>query len=148
MKQFEPYFNKIDQQFGNNKVLSTIRSITNIRPVFVISAVYFVFSVSIFFDIFAEFSTDCLIYFYASKQALKGYATNDVVQLKKWAVYFVFWGSLNVFHGLLDFIPFYFVLKSLLAIWIYDQGLDTIIELNDSTIRFLFSNNNITPKDL
>jgi hypothetical protein len=148
MEQLEPYLIKIDQHFGSNKALSTIRSITKIRPVFIVSGIYLVFSISIFFGIIAGFSTDCLIYFYASKQALRGYATNNVEELKKWAVYFVFWGVFNVFKGLVDFIPYYFVFKSLLAIWMYDKGLNTILEVNDSTIRFLFSDQTIIPKKL
>ena len=75
-----------------------------------------------FFNVFAGFTSALVALVYPVYSTLEGITKNDTGKLKNWSGYFVVLSLLHVLE-LGDFlpslVPFYYVLKSVLVLWLY-----------------------------
>ncbi|KAJ3273402.1 hypothetical protein HDV01_004472 [Terramyces sp. JEL0728] len=141
MEQLQPYLNQANHHLSRIPLLVTLEHVTRINKVYICLVTYFLFSISIFFEIFAPVSTGILAFYYPVFAFLSAYGTDDLEELKEWGLYLGLLGLWTVTEnrGILSVIPFYYVIKTGIVGWlVFGKGMDQVSAFLKPHIYLLF----------
>ncbi|KAJ3001769.1 ER membrane protein DP1/Yop1, partial [Thoreauomyces humboldtii] len=115
MDQIQPYLQQFDNYLGKFRTLNRIEKATGVPKTHFTLAIYFLTSVSVFFNVYAGLTTALLAVIYPTYRAFEASHHNDVDALKVWATYFWFLAMLGLVelrvHTILEYFPFFYVVK-------------------------------------
>ncbi|KAI8900538.1 hypothetical protein BC833DRAFT_618387 [Globomyces pollinis-pini] len=140
MDQLAPYIHQANEQLSNVPFLVLTEKTTRIPKVYQVAAVYVLYSISIFFHIYAGLTTFLVCFSYPVIQFLSSYEKNDNETLKKWGLYLVistFWTFMEL--GIYEYVPYYYVFKSISLVYLAGEGMDAVSGLLAPHIHLAFA---------
>lgn len=122
MDALKPYLAKADTILSKHQVLVDLERKTQVPKVYAVASVWLVLTASLFFQVAAGASSTLLGLGFPVYKTLESIARSDLTKLRLWATYLLIWTTLGLFEtgGILaSLIPFYYVVKTALCLWLY-----------------------------
>lgn len=129
METIQPHITKFDKFLSQYKFLSDIEKSSSIPKVYLVATVGFILSLSIIFDVFAEWTVGLLALVYPLHTSLKAITKSDANATKSWLLYFCIisvWSFIDMGGLPSKIIPYYYPVKSLVIIWLIAPNLNVI----------------------
>ena len=122
MDAIKPYLAKADTLLSQYPLLVDLERRTQVPKVYAAASVWLVLTASLFFQVAAGVSSTILGLTYPLYKTLEAISRSDLNKLRLWATYLLVWTGIGLLEtgGLLaSLIPFYYVVKTALCLWLY-----------------------------
>jgi receptor expression-enhancing protein 5/6 len=121
MEAIKPHITKFDTFLSQYKFLLDIEKSSSIPKVYLVTTIGLLLSMSVIFDVFAEWTVGILALAYPLHSALKAITKSDANATKSWLLYFsimAVWSFIDMGGLPAKIIPYYHPVKSLVIIWL------------------------------
>jgi hypothetical protein len=130
MEAIKPHITKFDKYLSQYKFLTDIEKNSSIPKVYLVATLGVILSMSILFDVLAEWTVGLLALVFPLHNALKAINKSDANATKSWLFYFTImsvWSFCDVGGLLAKIIPYYYPVKSLVIIWLIAPNFNVFI---------------------
>ncbi|KAJ3187867.1 ER membrane protein DP1/Yop1 [Gaertneriomyces sp. JEL0708] len=122
MDQVQAYIAQFDIYLSKYKTLKRIEATVGVPKVYFTLGIYFLISISVFFNLLAGLTTGLLSIIYPTYRAFEACHKNDTSSLQVWMTYFFTISCLNVLElgidTILNWFPYYYVVKLGFVFWL------------------------------
>ncbi len=122
MDAVKPYLAKADSLLSKYPALVDLERRTQVPKVYAVASVWLVLTASLFFQVAAGASSTLLGLAYPVYKTLEAITRSDLAKLRLWGTYLLLWTALGLLETggfLASLIPFYYVAKTALCLWLY-----------------------------
>ncbi|KAJ3099372.1 ER membrane protein DP1/Yop1 [Phlyctochytrium planicorne] len=125
--QVEAYRQQFDHYLSKFRTLNQLEALTKVPKVAIALVGYLLISVSVFFNIYANFTTGAIAVVYPSYRLLEAIQKKDLDGVSTFGFYFALIAAVNtveiiLLDALLAYIPYYYVAKLVGICWLFFPG--------------------------
>lgn len=123
MDKIQPYIQSANQALAKYPLLVKLDTLSGIpsMKLYVVIAVYLVYSISMFFDLGAQLLSTVFTLGYPLRKLVEAHSAKEFGGLQRWSLYFAIisvWGLLELIMLPETWVPFYYLLKTVGVAWL------------------------------